>query len=271
MECGKVLRYKEEPHQAGFPVRVDSLEDGVHVLRDDLLPGGTKQRAAIRYLESLTDKGYTHFVYASPFCGFAQVALALAALTVKRKLTLMCESDPTSTNEGTPHDFTRLAQNYGAQVFLVPTLNEASEAAHHLGRETGGFVIPLGLNDPSFRSTFQQVVKTVWSKVLTQTKYEVQRVWVPVGSGTLAHCLRQSLPAEVHLCLVDVHVLPSEDERIRQVVQLPNSTYFSVPELFREKATRLPPVPSNLHYDAKLWSFIKNHRSRGDLWWNVAR
>jgi hypothetical protein len=47
--------------------------------------------------------------------------------------------------------------------------------------------------------------------------------------------------------------------------------YFSAEQEFSEMATNRPPVPSNIHYDAKLWSFVKSHAQDGDLWWNVAR
>ncbi|MBC7370827.1 MAG: hypothetical protein H7326_04635 [Bdellovibrionaceae bacterium] len=50
-----------------------------YIAREDLLEGGSKQRAIAPYLEDLVRAGYTHFIYASPFCGFAQVALAASA------------------------------------------------------------------------------------------------------------------------------------------------------------------------------------------------
>jgi hypothetical protein len=56
------------------PLQIDA--GTVHVVRDDLLPGGTKQRAVHAYLRDAIAGGATSFVYASPPPGFAQVALA---------------------------------------------------------------------------------------------------------------------------------------------------------------------------------------------------
>ncbi len=38
---------------------------------------------------------------------------------------------------------------------------------------------------------------------------------------------------------------------------------------FAEQASLSPPIPSNEHYDAKLWAHILERGRAGDLWWNV--
>lgn len=64
--------------------------DGIRVVRDDLLPGGTKQRASAPFIQDMVNIGYSHFVYASPFAGFAQVALAYTC----RMLNVRCIQNP---------------------------------------------------------------------------------------------------------------------------------------------------------------------------------
>ena len=56
-----------------FPAPVIVTVEGIHVVRDDHIPGGTKRRV----LEPLVAKSAgTEFVYASPAYGYAQIALA---------------------------------------------------------------------------------------------------------------------------------------------------------------------------------------------------
>ncbi|HVK60991.1 MAG TPA: hypothetical protein VM432_05555 [Bdellovibrionales bacterium] len=63
--------------EATQEIQIDALNirgSRLHVVRDDLLKAGTKQRAAIPYLLDLRKDGFEEFVYASPFSGFAQIA-----------------------------------------------------------------------------------------------------------------------------------------------------------------------------------------------------
>jgi hypothetical protein len=54
----------------------------VNVVRDDLLLGGTKQRALVKLIES--NLGFNEFVYAGPSSGFAQVALTISCLKLNK-------------------------------------------------------------------------------------------------------------------------------------------------------------------------------------------
>jgi hypothetical protein len=109
------LRSNEVPD-----VVIDTLSvrgQKIYVARDDLLPGGTKQRACIPLLKSLSLQGYKEFIYASPFCGFAQIALAQACFELNLKCQIFCE-----TAAGLPfparHEFAQIAESFGAKVGL---------------------------------------------------------------------------------------------------------------------------------------------------------
>ncbi len=60
--------------------------EGVQVVRDDLLNGGTKRRAFTMYIASLPD--VDEFVYASPRQGYAQLSLAYACRDLNKKCTV---------------------------------------------------------------------------------------------------------------------------------------------------------------------------------------
>lgn len=244
----------------------------IQIVREDLLPGGTKQRAAIPFLKHFAERGVREFVYASPFCGFAQLALAQAAHHLGLKLVLFCEADPASDGNQA-HALTKQAQDLGAYVALSRSLNEAErQAALYAFEVANVFKIPLGLHHEVFLHHYQSRIAEQLVILHQRLNGEpLRRLWLPVGSGTLARLFRKLLPVEVTLNCVDVRVLPSEDARIQGLTELPNVNLYRAEELFQEPSLGIAPVPSNIYYDAKLWTFIEAHAQTGDVWWNVAR
>ena len=98
-----------------------------------------------------------------------------------------------------------------------------------------------------------------------------RRIWLPVGSGTLARAFRAATSGDCELIGVDVRVLPPDDPRLGALADDAGFELRRAAELFSEPATVAAPVPSNAHYDAKLWAQISSHGRDGDVWWNVAR
>lgn len=240
------------------------------VVRDDLLPAGTKQRAILPLLQEFLANGITELTYASPFAGFAQVALAYGCHALNLRCTLFCESDPSL--EGTQaHMFTKLAESWGAKIVLVKSLSAAEREATAFAASREAYKIPLGFQCREFQKYFQAVVQASLDTIRQQLGYAPARAWLPIGSGTLAQAFHRASPAETHLCCVDVHVLPMDDLRIQSLRALPRIQYYSAKEEFREKARQPPPIPSNIHYDAKIWALVSEYAKDGDLWWNVAR
>jgi hypothetical protein len=263
-------------HDWSPPVILESLKipgGRVHVVREDLLPGGTKQRAILPYLQDLRDQGVTEVVYASPFCGFAQVALAVCGSAMRMPVTLFCEQAPGKPG-GLParHAFTSVAASFGAKVHLSENLKTAHAAAvQYSGAREGAFNVPLGFSDPSYIEHMSKEVARQYELIEARIGEKPRRLWLPVGSGTLARIFCDLLDGDCQIFCVDVGVLPPTDPRIAGLKNLPNVTLMTAPETFHEESRTRPPVPSNLHYDAKLWSWIRKQGQDGDLWWNVAR
>ncbi|NCN27169.1 hypothetical protein GW915_06285 [bacterium] len=70
---------------------------------------------------------------------------------------------------------------------------------------------------------------------------------------------------------VNVHVLKESDKRVVNLKDHPSISYYSSPQPFAAMALSKAPVPSNQHYDAKVWEQLVKYGQDGDLWWNVAR
>ncbi len=274
----KLLR-STEPHRPASLLpdfKIEALTcagRSIVVVREDLLIGGTKQRACVPYLEDLIREGVEEFVYASPFAGFAQVALAISARSLGKSATIFCERDATYSGAPRLHEFSKLAMKHGAQMVLVDTLGRASAKAVAYARERiGRAQLPLGFDCVSFRNYLKREVTRAWSQIESQAGSNRPRtLWVPVGSGTLLKTFHEILPADVRIRGVNVRVLENSDPRIAGLTRIDRCELFSTPERFEEPSRLLPPVPSNVHYDAKLWQFMEKHAEAGDVWWNVAR
>src|SRR5688500_15882484 len=115
-----------------FPTQISRLKTNngeVVVVRDDLLAGGTKQRACVPFLHDLKARGHRRFVYASPFAGFAQVALSLSCREIGLECRIYAEDDKTALLPQCPHPFTSLAAKAGAEIVLTKSLDQAERLA----------------------------------------------------------------------------------------------------------------------------------------------
>ena len=70
-----------------FPKLVIEQHEGFHVVRDDLLEGGSKRRFVDRLIREEIEKGAEEFVYGGcPANGYAQLSLTLQAKVYEKKL-----------------------------------------------------------------------------------------------------------------------------------------------------------------------------------------
>ncbi|GGN28745.1 hypothetical protein GCM10011609_85190 [Lentzea pudingi] len=237
------------------------------VAREDLLTGGTKQRAIIPYLQQFMSEGATAFVYASPAPGFAQVALAHSTGLLGVECFLFCE-----THAGNFHEYALLAETYGAKIRACASLDDAErEAAEFTSEDPLKIKLPLGFGSPDYISHLQRALTLEWTHVVEELGGEPRALWLPVGSGTLATTFREILSSSVTVHCVDVRVLDVNDSRIRRLAATQGVVMHRSEQMFMEAANVSPPVPSNAYYDAKLWPLVKVQANHGDLWWNVAR
>lgn len=242
----------------------------VHVVRDDLLPGGTKQRGLYGLLQGLEARGFRKFAYVSPFCGYAQIALSYLCRQMDLECYLYCEKDPTALKK-TPHAYTMRASAYGAKISLYDSMAEAYSEYDQLKAKTI-YKIPLGFDCTEFKFHYTEALKIVWSDLLLRLPSQPKTLWLPVGSGTLVRNFSALLEnSQTKINAVNVHVLSDQDARIAGLNQLPNVRLFSAPQLFAEPSKQCPTFPSNIFYDAKLTSFVSEFGNENDLWWNVAK
>lgn len=222
---------------------IDEVE-GIRVVRDDHVLGGTKRRALDRLMASIDAE---ELVYATPAYGFAQIALAGACRAAGKKATIFVAA------RSQRHPRTQAAAALGAKVVEVKAgrLNVILSRARKYCEETGAYQVPWGLDDEIFVAAMADVIGELPGPA-------PEEVWCVAGSGVLTRALQRAFPDAVH------HAV-----QIGRDPDVGNAQLWKAPEAFEEDATDPPPFPSCTNYDAKAWRFIKEHASPGALFWNL--
>lgn len=232
-----------------LPAPVIDRYGDILVVRDDLLPGGTKRRFLYRYLQSAPH--IREWVYASPRVGYAQVALGYACRDLGLKATVVLP-------KGKHTPLTEEAIRIGVNVIEVPMgfLSHTQHVAkEYATATTDAALLPFGLDHPLVIEEIARIART-----LPVTPSEV---WTCISSGVLSRGLQQAWPEAV-VYGVRVGHATTDAERGRAVVM--DAPYKFVQPC---RAIDRPPFPSSVYYDAKVWSFIRQRASRGALFWNV--
>lgn len=223
----------------------------VHVIRDDLLLAGTKQRALYPLLASHKDD---EFVYAGPTTGAGQLAVAYCTKLLGRNATLFLQG---------PSALSELSRKYGAKIHLHNKLYECQQAAQeYVKSRKGARLLPFGLECDEFTSLLEQQLRICTCKI------QPRRMWIVVGSGTLLRVLARIFTSTIFLA-VQVGKKIWEDQFEPQVWT--RISIFVAPQKFFDAvpAKLAPPYSSCATYDAKIWQFVLQYAQNDDYVWNV--
>lgn len=216
--------------------------EGIVVVRDDLVAGGSKRRVIDQLLQPQQE-----FVYASPAYGYAQIALAHACRAMGASATVFTAARVQL------HARTLEAHRAGAKVVQVPVgyMSNVRAKARAYCDLTGATLLPFGLDVPEFLFGLAAAARAIPAKP--------REVWAAAGSGTLIRALQLAWPA------ASFHAV-----RVGAVPDVGKAQLHVAPEKFEQDARQPPPFPSCSNYDAKVWRFIREKASPGALFWNVA-
>jgi len=250
---------------------IDGKKRTFKVIRDDVLPGGSKQRALGLIL--LASKSKKH-MYAGPENGFAQVALAYAS-KICGKVGLTMVAEPRGGSRGKLHGAVRKAMVLGAKLIEVPPprnrLQDIKTEARRVCTESENTdaegnekitLLPFGLDCEAFVGCLAYALRQSLPENLREKG--PKRLWLVAGSSVLFATFHRMWP-ETHFLVVQVGKKIYPDQLEGKKV-----TKFIAPEKFWETARDLPPYPSVRTYDAKLWQFVLKYGEDGDYIWNVA-
>jgi hypothetical protein len=235
-----------------LPTPIIENYDGINVVRDDLLEGGTKRRGFNFYIESFLE--IDEWVYASPRQGYAQLALAYSCRDYGKRATI-------TVPKGKRYWLTDEAEKLGANIIEVPMgflTNIQAKAKNYVLEHKNCGLIPFGGDHPII---INAIMKSAVSIGIDPPK----EVWTVMSSGVLSRGLQLAWP-DAKFFGVQIGHNTTEREMGNAI------TYKSKYKFTQEcKESERPPFPSSLTYDSKVWDFIKKYASKGALFWNVGK
>ena len=231
-----------------------------HLIQDTYLPAGTKQRGW-RFFQDLRKQGITEVVTYGTVYGYGQVATAWCC----QKVGLRCTLFLPYTNPRTA--MTQQAVSYGAKIIEIDDCNkyistvilEEKATQYVLTSANTTKLIKLGLDDPQFIVRLAEGIRENWPS----SSPLPQRIWLAGGSGVLARALATAFP-NVILFIVQVGRQLYPD-----VLTGINYVKYVNQQPFPENTKVIPPYTSLLHYDAKVWKFVREYGEHGDYIFNV--
>lgn len=225
--------------------------NGINVLRDDLLNGGTKSIL----MHTLITDDFNEYVYASPVYGGFQIALSAYCKSVGKKATIFCAARKEK------HTNTLKCIELGANVIEVKCgyLTVVEKHSRDYCDLTGANKLKFGAKTDVCKSLISKRVKDV----IKQLGKEPDEIWCAIGSGTLVESI---LDATTTAKVFGVQVGQEYNLRPDRLTVL---TYHKP---FDKKSNIICPFPSMPNYDLKAWEYLNNlrdNRNKNILFWNV--
>ena len=245
-----------------FPITIERVED-IYVLRDDMLPGGTKSVLADYIIRDNMDK--KEFVYASPVYGGFQIALSIYCKEYNKQAVIFC------ARHKIKHKNTLLCKKLGAKIvevfpgYLSVVQHRALEyASKSDDRHYINFGAYSQQNLGLLAKRTQKVIEKWRKEPLVGTKKEPDEIWVAVGSGTLLSAI---LEATKKTHIYGVQVGAEVD------IKDPRVTIIKYNKPFEYESKFETPFASMAHYDRKAFEMLIQHRGyhpkKNILFWNV--
>jgi len=233
--------------------------NGLFVLRDDLLPGGTKS-ILMREIVGLQEE-VNEFVYASPVYGGFQIALSAYCQGSGKKATIFC------AKRNTLHPNTLKCLEYGAKVIQVPygylTVVEKHARLYCQGKPNVEKII-FGAGT----AENQKLITQRTLDVFKQLGKEPDEIWCAVGSGTLISGISAACKtAKVYGVQVGAEFIPPKG--CKNIEMIKYEKPFDKPSKFKA------PFPSVANYDLKAYEKCVEHmnktvsKDKCILFWNV--
>ena len=233
------------------PIPILEEHEGIIVVRDDLLVGGTKRRAGDYLISS--HHHVEEWVYgSSPAHGYAQIALQMICKQYGKKAVLfMAKRSKTNLTKQQ-----KIAIAEGADIRFVANgmLSVTEKRARDYVAEDPmrRKLLPIGVDHPTAVACVARVAQGL---PITPTE-----VWSVGSSGTLIRGLQAAWPSANFHCVLVGH---KGNYGLAKTYQSPLKFSQEVPW------ADLPPFPSVPSYDAKAWKFVMQYASKGALFWNV--
>jgi len=225
----------------------------IFIIRDDLLPFDSKQRAGIEYLQKLKEK---EIIYVFSPNDIRQLALAQCGLEANKKIIIF------TPLRNKNHKITKQVENFpNTKVFAkkVNKLSELYKYAEKYNKDTpNSKLLNLGFFDNEFINIMAENINKNWPENIP--KKIVKRMWLVSGSGILLNALYKVFP-ETEFKVVQVGHKIEEDK-----INKKRTDVITPSQEFEKEAGFIPPYLSSKTYNAKIWQYHKDF-TKGDFIW----
>jgi hypothetical protein len=224
---------------------------GIKVVRDDLLPGGTKSIL----MKSIDNPAINEFVYASPVYGGFQIAISMYCKSVGKKATIFCAKRNVS------HANTLTCIEHGATIVEVPygylSVIEKKAREYCSGKQATHKIV-FGASTIEN----QLCIKNRVLDAITALGQEPDEIWCAVGSGTLIMGILMAVSKKVKVFGVQIGAEFKHESS--------NLTIIKYPKSFEKESKLKIDFPSMPNYDLKAFEVCLAEKGQGlVLFWNV--
>lgn len=240
-----------------IPEPVLFVHDGIHVLRDDLCPGGTKRRFAEKFFRESEHK---EFAYPGTAFGAAIVALAYAAVASNKKVNIFI------AERKSPTEFIKECLEVGGDLIKFHSVkmgfykNVIAACERFCNREKV-FYLPCGLRMDYAIDEIKELAIGIKDKH-GQFDYCISAC----SSGTLQEALQKSEIAKKYIAVGTGMADPIHGKA--ELIK-----HYEL-QKFEQDSKILPPFPTVPNYDGKVWQYVirlkENDPESKILFWNVA-
>jgi threonine dehydratase len=223
--------------------------NGVYVLRDDLLPGGSKSIL----MEHILDDKYNEYVYASPVYGAFQIALSIWCKDNNKKATIFC------AKRNQLHPNTIKCMRNGANVIEVECgyLTVVNKRAEDYCKLSKALKLEFGAKTDISKNILSNRMR----EIIKEIGHEPKEIWCPIGSGTLVESI---LMATEKSKVIGVQVGAEYNNNNNRLYVIKYNKPFDKPSTF------IAPFPSMKNYDLKAWEMCMKYKKTDDVFfWNV--
>lgn len=228
------------------PPIVETIHDGIRVVRDDLITG-TKVRGADLLMSQIKEDTVA---YVQPRTGLAGISILEVAKRHNKKVRLyMPSSKRISHHQACCIE--RGAQVSFHRIAAMPNLNKiAAEDA----KKNGYYFIPLGLKHKLVTAGLIKIARSL---------VHPSEVYTVISTGVLSRALQIAWPRAKFTAVAVARNMKAGESGRANIISAPEPFTKSI------KEEDMPPFPSIGTYDAKAWKYIPKNTGKDILFWNV--
>jgi hypothetical protein len=225
-----------------------------HIIREDLLIGGSKQRMLFNVIKELPQK---NIFYRGPVNGYSQLALSYICYLLEKTANIILNKQ---WNDQL-YIVSKLTKLFRGNIILIDQLPETvteDQAVNNIvSRYNDSLLLSQGFHTEEYMNENKKALVTLKNQI-----GDPARFWIVTSSGTILQTLLDIFLQTQFLVVFVGHI---RDE----LKQHSRITWYQAPEKFRSPAKVIPPYPSEITYDAKVWQFVEKYGEDGDYVYNV--